>query len=67
MKESYRKRVANHPDPEPCEGGGNDAREAVPVARPLRPRELFPLPVRDTNLYDIAPGGRRALVAVPEP
>ena len=29
MKESYRKGVANHPDPEPCEGGGNVALEAL--------------------------------------
>jgi len=27
MKESFRKGVANHPDPEPCEGGGNVALE----------------------------------------
>jgi hypothetical protein len=29
MKESYRKGVAIHPDPEPCEGGGNGALEAL--------------------------------------
>ena len=29
MKESYREGVANHPGPEPCEGGGNDALEAL--------------------------------------
>jgi hypothetical protein len=29
MKESYRKGVANHPDPEPCEGGRNAALEAL--------------------------------------
>src|ERR1700687_258082 len=29
MRESYREGVANHPGPEPCEGGGNDALEAL--------------------------------------
>ena len=29
MKESYREGVANHPGPEPCEGGGNAALEAL--------------------------------------
>ena len=29
MKESYREGVANHSGPEPCEGGGNDALEAL--------------------------------------
>jgi hypothetical protein len=29
MQESCRKGVANHPDPEPCEGGRKDAREAL--------------------------------------
>ena len=29
MKESYREGVANHPGPEPCEGGGNVALEAL--------------------------------------
>jgi hypothetical protein len=29
MKESYRKGVANHPDLDPCEGGGNVALEAL--------------------------------------
>ena len=29
MKESYRKGVANHPDPEPCEGGREAALEAL--------------------------------------
>src|SRR6266851_8614165 len=29
MKESHRKGVANHPDPEPCGGGGNAAPEAL--------------------------------------
>jgi len=29
MKETYRKGVANHPDLDPCEGGGNDALEAL--------------------------------------
>src|SRR5271157_5943897 len=48
MKESCRKGVANHPDPEPCEGGGNDALEAlargicglgIPEADELRNRQ----------------------------
>jgi hypothetical protein len=29
MKESYREGVANHPGPEPCEGGRKDALEAL--------------------------------------
>src|SRR5208337_4918044 len=29
MKESYRKGVANHPDPEPCEGSREAALEAL--------------------------------------
>jgi hypothetical protein len=29
MKESYREGVANHSGPEPCEGGGNVALEAL--------------------------------------
>ena len=29
MKESYREGVASHSDPEPCEGGGNVALEAL--------------------------------------
>jgi len=29
MKESHREGVANHPGPEPCEGGGNAALEAL--------------------------------------
>ena len=29
MKESYGEGVANHPGPEPCEGGGNVALEAL--------------------------------------
>ena len=29
MKESYREGVANHPGPEPCEGGGDVALEAL--------------------------------------
>jgi hypothetical protein len=29
MKESYRKGVANHPDPEPCRGGRKAAPEAL--------------------------------------
>jgi len=29
MKEWYREGVANHPGPEPCEGGGNVALEAL--------------------------------------
>ena len=29
MKESYREGVANHSGPEPCEGGGNAALEAL--------------------------------------
>ena len=29
MKESYREGVANHPGPEPCEGDGNVAPEAL--------------------------------------
>jgi hypothetical protein len=29
MKESYRKGVANHPGPEPCEGGREAALEAL--------------------------------------
>ena len=29
MKESYREGIANHPGPEPCEGGGNVALEAL--------------------------------------
>src|ERR1041385_2388424 len=29
MKESYREGVANRPGPEPCEGGGNVALEAL--------------------------------------
>ena len=29
MKESYGEGVANHPGPELCEGGGNDALEAL--------------------------------------
>src|SRR5713226_9813979 len=33
MKESYRKGVANHPDPEPCGGGGNGAPEALERGR----------------------------------
>src|SRR6266700_577638 len=33
MKESYRKGVANHPDPEPCGGGGNGAPEALDRGR----------------------------------
>lgn len=28
MKESFRKGIANHPDIDPCDGGGNDALEA---------------------------------------
>src|SRR5258706_10484083 len=33
MKESYRKGVANHPDLDPCEGGGNGAPEALDRGR----------------------------------
>jgi hypothetical protein len=29
MKEWYREGIANHPSPEPCEGGGNVALEAL--------------------------------------
>ena len=29
MKESYREGIANHPDPEPCEGGREAALEAL--------------------------------------
>ncbi len=29
MKESYRKGVASHPDPESCAGGGNTSGEAL--------------------------------------
>ena len=29
MQESYGEGVASHPGPEPCEGGGNDALEAL--------------------------------------
>src|ERR1700685_4628607 len=29
MKESYREGIANHPDPEPCEGSRNAALEAL--------------------------------------
>ena len=29
MKESYRKDLASHPGPEPCEGGRKDALEAL--------------------------------------
>ena len=29
MKESYREGIASHPGPEPCEGGGNAALEAL--------------------------------------
>jgi len=29
MKESYREGIANHPGPEPCEGGRKDALEAL--------------------------------------
>jgi len=29
MKESYRKGIANHPDPEPCESGRKVALEAL--------------------------------------
>src|SRR5947207_5214636 len=29
MKESYREGIASDPGPEPCEGGGNVAREAL--------------------------------------
>src|SRR5438270_133292 len=33
MKESYRKGVANHPDPEPCGGSSNAAPEALDRGR----------------------------------
>ena len=33
MKESYRKGIATHPDPEPCGGGGNGAPEALDRGR----------------------------------
>jgi len=29
MKESHRKGVANHPDPDPCESDGNSELEAL--------------------------------------
>ena len=31
MKESYRKGIANHPGPEPCEGGREAALEALDI------------------------------------
>jgi hypothetical protein len=36
VKKSYREGVANHPDPEPCEGGGNGALEALDSAKRRR-------------------------------
>ena len=33
MKESYRKRVANHPDPESCAGSREAVREALTGAQ----------------------------------
>jgi len=37
VKKSYREGIASHPGPEPCEGGGNVALEALDRAKRVRP------------------------------
>ena len=66
MKESCRKGVANHPDPEPCEGGREAVLEAldrgicrlgIPEVDELRNREIQG--ADGVTLYGRQPGGVR--------
>ena len=79
MKESHRKGVANHPDPEPCGGGGNGAPEAldrgrcrlgIPEVDELRNHHIRVLTVSDgpegnTAARDIASAQRHGGVEDP--
>ena len=57
MKESYRKGVANHPGPEPCEGGRKDALEALDRGICRLGIELRNL--ADQGAYVVGQGGRQ--------
>jgi hypothetical protein len=49
MQESYRKDLANHPGPEPCEGGRKDALEALDRGICRLGTELRNQPVREAH------------------
>jgi hypothetical protein len=49
MKESYRKDLANHPGPEPCEGGRKVALEALDRGICRLGTELRNQPLRDAH------------------
>ena len=56
MKESYREGVANHPDPESCEGGRKAALEALTGAQVGRVIELRNLAVEGADAVRRAEG-----------
>ena len=56
MKESYREGVANHPDPESCEGGRKTALEALTGAQIGRVIELRNLAVEGADAVRRAEG-----------
>ncbi len=56
MKESYREGVANHPDPEPCEGGRKAALEALDRGICRLGIELRNRPIREPTASDSKEG-----------
>ena len=72
MKESYREGVANHPDPESCEGGRKAALEALTGAQIGRVIELRNLAVEGAGAVRRAEGNTagddsaRSLLALAE-
>lgn len=72
MKESYREGVANHPDPESCEGGRKTALEALTGAQIGRVIELRNLAVEGADAVRRAEGNTagddsaRSLLALAE-
>ena len=60
MKESYRKGLANHPGPEPCEGGRKTALEALDRGICRLGIELRNQPLRDAHGVGMPEGNMAA-------
>ncbi len=73
MKESCRKGVANHPDPEPCEGGPLRAHlkrwEGAYAGWVSRSSELRNRPIRELTVSSQSEGNRTAhdIASAPSP
>ena|SRR6476660_1571654 len=66
MKESYREGLANHPGPEPCEGGGNTALEALDRGICRLGIELRNRVFQDADDVGPSEGNTAALAKMPE-